>query len=127
RCQLTFDYLGSLAPDPSKGKPHHRAQVLSFASLQGWSVDLTAPWVDAVQAEIHDGIGPYALGQITYGLLLNGVPTSSLAPHLDRMADYLDRTAISTAAFLDHASSLRALAAAGTHGDVVDSTIDALF
>lgn len=127
RVQRAVDRLRSLDPGASAGRPHHCAQVLGAAAVLGWSAADKEPWVDCMTTDLDARSGCYVIGQAAFGLLLAGRPTSDVAEVLDHLAAYLTETPLSSAALLDHTAALRALAAAGTHTDVVDRSIDELF
>jgi hypothetical protein len=108
-------------------RPHHGAQVLAAAEALDWAPAKRERWSTQVEEHLDLDAGAYVVGQAVYGLLSAGRPVGDLREPLDHLADYLMRTPLSSAALLDHAAALRALARAGTHADVVDRTIDDFF
>jgi hypothetical protein len=121
------EHLLSLDPSEATGRPHHAAQVLAAAELCDWHPAKKDRWVDRLVQDLNPKAGAYVLGQAVYALLGASRPVADFADELDELARYLTDTPPSTAAFLDRAAALRALARAGTHADIVDRTIDEFF
>lgn len=101
--------------------------MLTAAQLCDWQPARRDRWCAQLAQDLDPNAGPYVLGQAVFSLLAASRPVADLADELDELARYLAETPPSTAAFLDRAAALRALARAGTHPDVVDRTIDEFF
>lgn len=127
RSRAAMQRLASQQPEESTGRPHHCAQVLAASMFGDWVPTMQDPWVDRIVEDLDTRVGCYVLGQAVFGLLSAGRPPSEMTDVLGHLADHLHRIPWSTATFLDHAASLRALARAETHTDVVERAVDGLF
>lgn len=120
-----------LAVDPSedwRGRVHHAAQVLNAHAVLGASQDRRDSWSDALARLVSIDDGPYVCGQAIHALLVNGRRNpADFREEIEMLGSFLDRTPLSTSAFLDHAAALQALAATEEHSDVVGRTLDKMF
>lgn len=121
------EQLATVDPAATAGRPHHAAQVLAAAQICDWLPAKKDRWAEQIADDLDPQAGAYVLGQSVYGLLAASRPVADLSADLENLARHLVDTRPSTAAFLDRAAALRALARAGTHPDVVDRTIDEFF
>lgn len=121
------EHLMSIDPSEATGRPHHAAQVLGAAQVCDWNPAKKGRWVEQMAGDLNPRAGAYVLGQAVFALLEASRPVADFVDELDELARYLAETPPSTAAFLDRAVALRALAEAGSHPDVVDRTIDEFF
>jgi hypothetical protein len=127
RTRSALEHLRRSEPRLATGRPHHAAQVLALAQSARWPSQLHRRWTAQVRRELPTRRDPYVAGQAVHALLATGTTPDDLSVELDALAEYLRSTPLSTAAFLDHAAALRALAASGGHEAVVDETIDEMF
>ena len=112
---------------PENAKPHHAAQVLLLGVENRWDLTVQRQWADRVRDTLNQRDGSYVLGQAVHALIASGDSPSELDTELGWLSDYLIDTPLSTSAFLDHASALRALAISGAYSDTVDHTVDEFF
>lgn len=122
-----IDRLAAVDPASTTNRSHHGAQVLGAAQICDWLPSKKDRWAERVGQDLDPKAGAYVLGQAVYGLLAASRPVADFTDELDHLARYLAETPPSTAAFLDRAAALRALARAGTHPEAVDRTIDEFF
>ncbi len=115
--------------DDWSDRPHHAAEILNTLAVIGSDLEVRDAWSAKLRTLLQtEEYVPSVLGQVLYALLVsgNGNPDSLEAP-VGRLVRYLESTRISNSEFLNHAHTLRALAATAKYTEVVGLTLDKMF
>jgi len=115
--------------DDWSDRPHHGAEILNTLAVIEADLELRDAWCHKLRMLVQtEEYVPSVLGQMLYALLVsgNGSP-GSLEDPIGQLVQYLETTRMSNSEFLNHAHSLRALAATAEYSEVVGITLDKMF